>query len=604
MPRWTFAMVGFGLAVLLGEAWLVQRALDAVDREAAARREQLIERCHAELGRGLAELLSREDARPFTHWRHLYVPDDAVPGLVTLAVSPLARLPEDPAIIGWIQYDPDGSVHTPLRPRDEELARLSAGWNDAALVAHNDERVNELMARLVSVEAMPEQHATVLQEDSHTSTYGYAQVDAYLNRKQVDASLSRSQGERVVATRSGNIASFIDPLADTRNAQVIQEAQQNQDPTQAMIACIPDGWVAGGVLAAEQTVVIGPFRASPARADSLLLLRDVAVAGGTWRQGVMLDRAAVQTRLARDLLDDAERPAGLAVHWDQEPGARAFAPPFTDLSARIDLPPAATNGQRRAVLGFGIAVLTATVGALLAAYLALNAALRDVRRRQDFVAAVTHELKTPLTAIRLHAEMLRDGLVADPLKQTAYHATIVAESGRLARLIGNVLDLARLERGERGLSPQWGDPTSVIDEAVAVIEPHARTLGFTIVVERAPETLSARFDRDALVQVVINLVDNALKFAAGAERTITLTVRQQGERVTVAIADRVPGVPEADLRRIFQPFWRGGRELTRRAPGTGIGLALVRSLMEGMGGSVHARNRPEGGLLVECVLPT
>lgn len=600
MRRWTLALVGFGLAVLIGEAWLVQRALDAVDREAAARREQLTERCHAELGRGLAELLSREDARPFTHWRHLYVPDDAVPGLVTLAVSPLARLPEDPAIVGWIQFDPDGSVHTPLRPRGEELARLSAGWNDTAGVG---ERVNELMARLVPPDTAPGLATVPVQQHVPADTDTYAQVDAYLNRKQVDTSLGRTQSERVIATSSGNVASFIDPLADTRNAQVIQEAQQSLDPTQAMIACIPEGWVAGGIMGAEQTVVIGPFRASPARADSLLLLRDVAVAGATWRQGVMLDRAAVQSRLGRDLLDDADRPEGLAVHWDQGPGARAFAPPFADLSARIALPPAAADGQRRAVLGFGIAVLTVTVGALLAAYLALNAALRDVRRRQDFVAAVTHELKTPLTAIRLHAEMLRDGLVVDPVKQTAYHATIVAESGRLARLIGNVLDLARLERGERGLSPQWGDPTSVVDEAVAVIEPHARTLGFTMIVERPAAALSARFDRDALVQVVINLIDNALKFAVGTERTITVTVRQDGERVTVGIGDRGPGVLEADLRRIFQPFWRGGRELTRHAPGTGIGLALVRSLMEGMGGSVYARNRPKGGLLVECILP-
>lgn len=598
MGRWVLALGLLGAVILVGEALLLQRALQAVEREAAARREQLTERCHAELARGLADLLAREDARPFTHWRHLYVPDDAVPGLVTLAVSPLARLPEDPAVVGWVQIDPDGSVHSPMQPRDEELERLSAEWNDDA--GHR-ERVAELRARMEApAPETPGSNSRVV-EHAQQAAHSYAVVDAYLNRKQAESSSGQTQGERVVQTRANNLNSFIDPLADSRNAQVIAVAQQQQqeDPDAALIACFPPGWA----LEEEQAVVVGPFRAAPARADTLLLLRDIAVAGATWRQGVVLDRAAIQAQLARRLLDDPERPAGLAVHWDDGVGARTFAAPFAMLSARIALPALAVDARRQAVLGFGLALLAATVAAMIAAYAALAAMLRDVRRRQDFVAAVTHELKTPLTAIRLHAEMLRDGLVPDAAKQTAYHATIVAESGRLARLIGNVLDLARLERGERALSPQLGDPATVLDEAVALMEPHAHAQGFSLVVERDPAAGSARFDRDALLQVVINLIDNAVKFTGDGERTITLALRRSGDRVSVAVADHGPGVPESDLRRIFRPFWRGGRELTRRAPGTGIGLALVRSLMEGMGGSVQARNQPGGGFAVECLLP-
>lgn len=597
MGRWALALGLLGAVILGGEALLLQRALQAVEREATARREQLTERCHAELARGLADLLAREDARPFTHWRHLYVPDDAVPGLVSLAVSPLARLPEDSAVVGWVQIDPDGSVHSPMQPRDEELERLSAGWNDDLGLR---DRVAELRARteapVPEVAGNSGPTVEVVQQAG-----SYAVVDAYLNRKQAESSANPVKGERVVQTRSGNLNTFTDPLADMRNAQVIAVAQQQQqdDPAAALIACFPPGWAQEE----EHAVVVGPFRAAPARADTLLLLRDIAVAGATWRQGVVLDRAAIQAQLASRLLDDPERPAGLAVHWDEGIGARTFAAPFATLSARIALPAIAADERRRAVLGFGVALLAATVAAMMAAYAALAAMLRDVRRRQDFVAAVTHELKTPLTAIRLHAEMLRDGLVTDPVKQTAYHATIVAESGRLARLIGNVLDLARLERGERALSPQLGDPAAVLDEAVALMEPHARAQDFTLVVERDPTAGSARFDRDALLQVVINLVDNAVKFAGDGERTITLALRRSGDRVSVAVADRGPGVPDSDLRRIFRPFWRGGRELTRRAPGTGIGLALVRSLMEGMGGSVQARNQPGGGFAVECLLP-
>jgi len=603
MQRWTWAIVTIAVLILAGESMLLLRAMDAVRREEDARRTQLASRCRAELARRLTEIQQQEDARPFTHWRHLYVPEDAVPGLVNLAVSPLARLSEDPAIVGWIQIDPDGAVHSPLQPRDEELSRLTSAWSDDG---HVQARMDELQARIAP--ALKQQQPAVavaqvpVQQAISTSSYG--QVESYLNDKIAGSqrqSLSNSNSPRVVTTRADKLSSFTDPQADQRNGLLIAQAQNFQNNSQgALIACLPAGWEG----AATTNVVIGAWHEAPARADTVLLMRDIAVSGRTWRQGVVFDRAHLQESVAQVLVDDPERPEGLAVQWNDSAEAQPFAEPFTSLAATILLP--TVDGgiidRRRAIVGFGVALLIVTGLGILALYWALRAVLRDIRRRQDFVAAVTHELKTPLTAIRLHAEMLRDGLVADPAKQHAYHGTIVAESGRLARLIGNVLDLARLERGERPLSPHLGDPAGVIAEAVEAIGPHVRAQGFTLTVVCDPTAASARFDRDALLQVVINLIDNAVKFAAAGERAITIQVGRENGLVVLSVADSGPGVPAADLRYVFRPFWRGGRELTRRAPGTGIGLALVRSLMLGMGGSVSASNRPQGGLLVRCTL--
>ena len=118
------------------------------------------------------------------------------------------------------------------------------------------------------------------------------------------------------------------------------------------------------------------------------------------------------------------------------------------------------------------------------------------------------------------------------------------------------------------------------------------------------ELPSASFDRDALQQILINLVDNALKFAVAAdEKVVTLACERVGDGIVVRVRDRGPGVPAVQVGRVFQPFFRGERELTRRTKGTGIGLALVKGLVEQMGGRVQARNHPGGGFEVSIALP-
>jgi two-component system phosphate regulon sensor histidine kinase PhoR len=188
-------------------------------------------------------------------------------------------------------------------------------------------------------------------------------------------------------------------------------------------------------------------------------------------------------------------------------------------------------------------------------------------------------------------------------RRQQYYETITAESERLSRLIGNVLELSRLERGVRGVERVVGPVDEVLAQVVEILGPHARERGFALELRVQPGLPAVSMDRDALLQVLVNLVDNALKFAANAEdRRVVLEARAEGGRVVLAVRDRGPGVPQAQLRRIFQPFYRGERELTRRTKGTGIGLALVQGLVRRMDGEVEARNHPEGGLEVRVLL--
>jgi signal transduction histidine kinase len=221
-------------------------------------------------------------------------------------------------------------------------------------------------------------------------------------------------------------------------------------------------------------------------------------------------------------------------------------------------------------------------------------------RRSNFVAAVSHELKTPLTAIRMYGEMLRDGMVSSEAKRAEYYRHITVESERLSRLINNVLEFSRLEQGRREVALVSGPLTPVVCEVAELLRPHVEGQGFELRLEVAAELPAVRFERDALMQVLWNLVDNAVKYARDASpRCILLRGWHDGGGVYVAVRDHGPGVPPRHLGKIFEPFYRGERELTRRSKGSGLGLALVRGLVERMGARVTGRNLPDGGFEVE-----
>jgi hypothetical protein len=180
---------------------------------------------------------------------------------------------------------------------------------------------------------------------------------------------------------------------------------------------------------------------------------------------------------------------------------------------------------------------------LFAVHRMVSVAVGFAERRSNFVAAVTHELKTPLTAIRMYAEMLRDGLVPSDDKRGEYYRTITDESERLSRLIDNVLEFARLERGSRELQLRAGDIVPVLEEALAKLRSHASRQGFELVLAADPSLPPVLFDRDALLQVLFNLVDNAMKYARGAgDRSVRIEARRAGEGVEVAVRDFGPGV--------------------------------------------------------------
>ena len=230
--------------------------------------------------------------------------------------------------------------------------------------------------------------------------------------------------------------------------------------------------------------------------------------------------------------------------------------------------------------------------------------IRLARQQQDFVSAVSHELKTPLTSIRMYGEMLREGWAGED-KRREYYRFIHEESERLSRLIDNVLQLARLERQGLQLDLKPVALNTVFDLMRSKVAGISERAGFTVQFHNElGDATCIQVDVDALMQIVLNLVENAVKFSAKAtSRQIDIEARPEGrDRISLSVRDYGPGIERSQLRRIFELFYRPGSELTRETTGTGIGLALVRQLARAMHGEADVINR-EPGAEFRIVLP-
>ncbi|MBX2800262.1 MAG: HAMP domain-containing histidine kinase [Myxococcales bacterium] len=361
----------------------------------------------------------------------------------------------------------------------------------------------------------------------------------------------------------------------------------------------------------EIDVRISPMESHDAN-PHLVLYRNVTVDTLTTRQGLVLRTPELAQHLESTVLGSSALRQHVTLAWNSAPPRDAphifthrFAPPFESLAVRasLDRIPEASNNEDQLLVGLALLVLVVVVTGGAGLFRAVRAEVELAQRRSDFASAVTHELKTPLTTIRMYAEMLRDGMVPGPGRQQEYHATIVGESERLTRLVGNVLTLSRLERGSDTPVLQPVQVAPLVHEVAELVRPVLARTGATLDVQLEPDLPAVLADRDGLIHALANLVDNAVKFAAKAsDQRVHLTARGDGGSVLFSVRDHGPGVPPQQLKRIFEPFYRGEREITRTTQGTGIGLALVKGTVTQAKGRVTAQLAEGGGLEVSVLL--
>lgn len=254
-----------------------------------------------------------------------------------------------------------------------------------------------------------------------------------------------------------------------------------------------------------------------------------------------------------------------------------------DLDARVDAGTAAD--EEVASLARSINTMAASLS-------------RARRLERQFLLAVSHDLRTPLTSIRGYAEAIADGTAPDHERAAD---VIASESRRLERLVGDLLELAKLDARRFSLDLRPVDLAEVVLDTAEGFRPAAEDLGIALAVDvPQPGPLTVRADPDRLAQVVANLVENALKFAASA---VTVHASGEGNEVVLAVLDDGPGIDPDDLPHVFERLYQSGRSPARRL-GSGLGLAIVAELVQAMGGTVGVESPGAGGTRMVVRLPS
>ena len=345
----------------------------------------------------------------------------------------------------------------------------------------------------------------------------------------------------------------------------------------------------------SQRTVLGAARAllgvlEPATDSLVMAVRDrVIVYRPGAAEGALLEPLALVERLraragALSAPWSGTARRGTGAEWiDVVPGVLAIEP---------DLPMPDRSGPIGLLLVLA-ACAAAFVGGLWAVRSALLRERAAMRLRSEFLTSVTHELRTPIAAIRLLAERLSAGRVRDDARRDEYHAMLASEATRLGTLVENVLDLGRMDRGERSYDKRETRVSEVVEDTARVIETFARAEGLDFAVDDRTGDTCATIDRGAIQQALLNLCDNARKYGRG-EGGIELCARIEGAHLVLSVRDHGPGVPEPERERIFERFVRGNEQTSGAVPGVGLGLNLARVIATAHGGSL-VYHVPEDG---------
>jgi signal transduction histidine kinase len=282
-------------------------------------------------------------------------------------------------------------------------------------------------------------------------------------------------------------------------------------------------------------------------------------------------------------------------------------PPFERLAVTADFHrwEALLERYRKRVMGVlaeGAFFLGAIVTAVVLLWRVLRRESSLERQHQNFVSAVTHELKTPIAGIRLALETVLSGRVDDE-GRTRFLGNALADSERLGDLVEKVLEVTRYAGGTHRLRMGLADLSQLVEDEVRVAERRVLARGGVLETDITPG-IQATIDPEALAIVISNLIENALKYAgAQAPRVRVRLALERGEAV-LEVSDNGVGIAASELESIFKPFYRAGDEIVRRTPGTGIGLYVCREIVDAHGGKLTAASRGPGtGSLFRLTLP-
>ena len=632
------------LSVPLG--YFVLRTYRGLEQEETATLSFFANTLFDEMEQALEALVQMEEARAIDEYNFYMSPPG---GRLEENRSPLSHLPAQRYILGYFQNNPDGSFQTPLAQTGKSVA---VDREDAVAQLESANRIFN-RKRTAATDKITTPPAREVAEAEQKQQSGFAEKYLDLTRSQKPkARLGQKEKrfEKVTVAQAENVA-----------RQEVGEAGKSHAPPAAALSqsgpargpAAEDSLMDSGKDRATKKyrrskpyptepeadaprevapetrdednfqVEVAPLQSVLIGADQMFIFRRIMINQKIYRQGfilkihVFLKHLAQNYFIVQPMADYAnlrlqvvdqgrgivQVQGGISTHNPKFILNRAFPSPFAFLNATLSFDEIPRSTGRNTLM-IMMAVLAAIflIG-LFAIYKSARAIVDLSERRSQFVSSVTHELKTPLTNIRMYIEMLEQGIAKDTEREQEYFQIINSEGSRLSRLINNVLDLAKLEKKQRSLNLTQGTFEEVVAEVQTVMQAKLRQEGFTLKIVQE-EIFPFRYDREAMIQVLINLVENSIKFCRKAlKKEITIRIFQEPKRAKIAVSDHGPGIPRYALNKVFDDFYRVDNDLARKTRGTGIGLALVKKFIKLIGGDVTAKNNPAGGCTITISLP-
>ena len=283
-----------------------------------------------------------------------------------------------------------------------------------------------------------------------------------------------------------------------------------------------------------------------------------------------------------------------------------FDPPFSNWKVRVGLKNTNIDAlARNSFLHSAGATVLVLVFLLFGMALTIRATDREARLAQaksNFVSNVSHELKTPLALLSLFSEILELGRVNSEEKKTEYYRIIRHESLRLNKIIDNILDFSKIEAGRKAYVFAEGDMTEVIEHVLSSYRYQITNSGFDVQTNIQPDLPPVSIDRDAMEQAISNLLDNAIKYSRDVKQ-LSITTERRGSDLSIEIADRGIGIPRAEQAKVFEKFYRVGTGLVHDVKGSGLGLSLVKHIVEAHNGTISVESEVGKGSRFTILLP-
>jgi signal transduction histidine kinase len=635
---------------------------------------EVAEQVRLDVKRKLDEFMRVEQQRQYTDYLYSYVPENIVNSAqLPMLRSPLADRLSNEFAYGYFQIEPDGNLVSPYYPGGPPASEVRDELAKAVQDHFSNIRDNVFPSISLHAEALklPQAEANVVGQNATVPQAALAKDNAAVQAPAGKKGLVEGGNERAKAYPIESLKQ------EAQQAQVYQQqrlvvnsnqAQVNRPPSQQTtqaaepqrdlsqdvqvpreqqetpdIVAVPSFGIGQqssqeAALADTVQVRVEPFVPlvvpDPNRTESVFggqvfLLRHVQIENRHLLQGFQLDESRLIAEVeqsARSFVRDGmgfELPQMRKVNSQEGDAGKDAAYTaildfgFGDLILNLtEIDPAwiaRRTGELRHIYLAITAIVIAAVGlSLLSLWHNVRAQAMLAQKKDDFISAVSHELRTPLTSIRMYTEMLDKNWVKSADKVAEYHRTMRQESERLSRLVENVLDFARLQKGRKNYAFRLGSIDECVAGVVEMMRPYAAQHGFTIQTDMAAVG-QTRFDKDAVTQIVVNLVDNAVKYArCAADKTILVRTRNEPGHTVIEVRDHGPGIPRRQQRKVFEQFYRCDDDGPREGPwshqpqtaGMGLGLTLVKRFAEAHEGYVEVRDAEPTGVILKVVLAT